>query len=111
MEMICILLEHFDKIPCHFLRNELNVLIRRRRHLLIEGTVGRVRAVLIDYLYYSNNDKEDGDKEDGDKKDDNKDDDKDDNDVHQLITKQRKKNEKLVRVNSSCVRIVTRNRN
>ena len=63
-----------------------------------------MRAVLIDY--YSNNEKEDGDKEDGDKKDDDKDDDKDDNDVHQLITKQRKKNEKLVRVNSSCVRIV-----
>ena len=51
-----------------------------------------MRAVLIEMLINDN-------KEDEDIEDDNKeDDDKEDDNVHQLITKTKKENEKLVRV-------------
>ena len=50
--------------------------------------------MLIEML--TNDNKEDEDIEDDDKEDD---------DVHQLITKTKKKNKKLVRVNSSYVRV------
>ena len=52
---------------------------------LPKETVGRVRVVLCEML--TNDDKEDDNKEDANKEDD----DKDNKDVHQLITKQRRR--------------------
>ena len=59
-------------------------------HVLPKETVGRVKAVLIEML--TNDNKEDEDIEDDDKEDEDKEDvDKEDDDVHQLITKQRRR--------------------